>query len=272
MTIAVVIVHGMGEQKQGFSMKLQKGIANYYQHLGADYSRASILFQEIFWGDVLKEQQATLFQRLGRDNRLDYHSLRHFFINYLGDVIAYQPISSESSDASPFRDEIHRALREGLASFMRLKGFSEETPLVLIGHSLGSVIMFNYIWDQQMAEASSFIAGHSLAGFVTLGSPLALWTLRYPGFGRPIRFPGQSLADTLSGHAKWINIFDRDDIIAYPLKSINKAFNETVAEDIEINVGSMLTSWNPLSHDGYFDSASVHKEVAQLLKGISDAM
>ncbi len=273
MSIAVAIIHGMGMQKEDFSKPLQQGIAKYYDSLGENYNWHDLLFSEIFWSDILNPQQHTLFERLNR-KRLDYQSLRQFFVTYLGDVIAYQAIEDKNtSDANPFREEIHQRIKDGIASYTQVKGFDDNTPLVLIGHSLGTVMMFNYIWHHQhQTSGHPFTLGHTLCGFITLGSPLALWTLRYPGFGKPFDFPGKALNANLKERAKWLNIYDRDDVFAYPLKPINQAFDETVSEDIECNVGHALASWNPLSHGDYYEDKDVHLYIAQFLASISHGM
>ncbi len=44
----------------------------------------------------------------------------------------------------------------------------------------------------------------------------------------------------------------RDDILGYPLKPINPAYRRVVSRDITINVGGILSSWNPASHTKYW--------------------
>jgi hypothetical protein len=46
----------------------------------------------------------------------------------------------------------------------------------------------------------------------------------------------------------------------------------TVAEDIRINVGSLLTFWNPLSHLGYWNDGSVFRRVTSFLAELLTAM
>lgn len=37
--------------------------------------------------------------------------------------------------------------------------------------------------------------------------------------------------------AKWFNFYDPDDVLGYPLKTINADYKKAVAKDIPINVG-----------------------------------
>lgn len=62
---------------------------------------------------------------------------------------------------------------------------------------------------------------------------------------------------------EWINFYERNDILGYPLRPIDPAYAAAVKEDIEIRVGGPATSWNPLSHGGYFASERMNLRIAQ---------
>jgi hypothetical protein len=273
MKIAIVIVHGMGSQRKGFSHHMQRGIASFYQKMGEIKAWEDLYFQEMLWADMLVKPQANLFQRLKKDNRLYYNRLRQFIVDYLGDVVAYQPINDrQHSDALSYRRQIQARFKEACDSFKTMPGFDEEkTPLVIIGHSLGTVLLFDYIWQQQMkSEGSPFERAETLAGLITLGSPLALWTLRYPDFGKPVQFPGKALPDSMVKRAKWLNIYGQNDVIAYPLKSINETWDKTVTEDKAIRVGGIMRSWNPLSHTGYWKNKTLHHLCGSFLASLTE--
>ena len=82
----------------------------------------------------------------------------------------------------------------------------------------------------------------------------------------PIKFPPAGLSQALKNKAKWLNYFDPDDVLGYPLKSINPAYDNTVSEDISINVGGLFSSWNPLSHNEYWTDNDFTKPVSQFIK------
>jgi hypothetical protein len=106
--------------------------------------------------------------------------------------------------------------------------------------------------------------GETLSLFYTMGSPIALWSLRYPSFGEPIRFPTRTLAVHHPGlQPRWVNFYDPDDVIGYPLKPLNARYRAAVSEDRPVNVGSWLTKWNPLSHVGYWNDGKVADGVAE---------
>ncbi len=270
MKIAVVIIHGMGSQTGGFSHALQRGIAEHYASLNKHWD--DLYFQEVLWADILSPEQSLLYNRLNKNTRLDFQPLRHFFVNYLGDVIAYQGGRVDlEQDQDAYRYKVHQRLDKALNSFHQFEGFDcDKTPLVMIGHSLGTVIMFNHLWHMQyVRNGHPFETGRTLAGFMTLGSPLALWTLRQKNFGRPFEFPGDALDDSMKQRARWLNLYDKDDVIAYPLKPVNEAFAKVVIEDIPVNVGGILDSWNPLSHSAYWEDKTVHQYIAKFLANLS---
>ena len=70
----------------------------------------------------------------------------------------------------------------------------------------------------------------------------------------PITFPASQLPDPgdVRNKAKWLNYYDPDDVLGYPLKVINRAYDDVVDLDKAINVGGLFSSWNPLSHNKYW--------------------
>lgn len=260
MKLAVAIVHGMGRDKRGFSHDLQRGIAKAYQQQGLGHQWEDIYFQEVLWADLLTDTQMTLYQRLTQHHSLRYKRLRRFFIEYLGDVLAYEG----SAKIDGYRQAIYQRMQSALTSFLPLYEAQSNCPLIVIGHSLGSIIALDFLKQ----HGAPFLS--HLCGIVTLGSPLALWSLQNKDFGRPLSFPGESLSPSHQARARWLNIYDKDDVIAYPLKAINSHFNQSVSEDIQINVGGPFTSWNPFSHQGYWTNRQVHGVIAKLLLSLVD--
>src|SRR5438132_8642374 len=65
--------------------------------------------------------------------------------NFFADAIAYQRVPGDHPDM--YR-QIHQRLHDNLVQLRTALG-QQDPPLVIIAHSLGSVIMSNYIWDEQ---------------------------------------------------------------------------------------------------------------------------
>ena len=54
-------------------------------------------------------------------------------------------------------------------------------------------------------------------------------------------------------------------MLGYPLKPVNPAYRKVITKDIPINVGGILSSWNPMSHSQYWIDNDFTKPVAKFL-------
>jgi hypothetical protein len=276
-SVAVAIVHGIGRQKPDFASgiirELRKRVA---RQLGDDPPGAPrFFFQPVYWAPVLQQQEDDLWNRLRKGGNLSWSDLREFIVDFAADAIAYQPIPGER-DAY---DNVHAVFADALRQLAQQAG--PRAPLCVIAHSLGTVIASNFIYDLQAhsptkpliaprvlakMDDTPLARGDTLTLLYTLGSPIALWSLRYPNFGRPIRVPAPKLANHYPNLAGgWINFYDSADVIGYPLKELNADYNAAVASDRAVNVGGLLTFWNPLSHTEYFEDGDVLGPIAQAL-------
>ena len=272
-TVAVLSLHGIGRTKPGYSAPLVRAISSRVTRLlGAerDPHLPAVVFEEVNWSAVLQAEENRLWKRLHPLAPLRYQPLRHFMIDFAADAIAYQPIHSDRSAY----DSIHAEVAASLGRLAAKAG--ENAPLCVVAHSLGTVIASNYLYDL-MKKRCSFLApsvrasingspierGETLALFYTMGSPIALWSLRYPDFGVPICFPPRDLKRLHPGvEPRWVNFYDPDDVIGYPLRPLNARYAAAVTEDRPVNAGSWLTSWNPLSHTGYWANGRVADLIA----------
>ena len=111
-----------------------------------------------------------------------------------------------------------------------------EVPLVVIAHSLGCHMISNYIWDVRdskdaKAPPNPFEGFQTLAGIVMFGCNIPLFTLAYVNL-QPIQFPTKNLkayfpkttpAKDIDEAAKWLNLYDPDDVLGYPLRPLSDA-------------------------------------------------
>ena len=51
----------------------------------------------------------------------------------------------------------------------------------------------------------------------------------------------------------------------FPLRTLNRQHRERVKADVAVNVGGLLTSWNPASHLGYWEDEDIVGFIAQAL-------
>jgi hypothetical protein len=267
--IAVAVVHGVGSQKADFAKRLAEDIKHRFAHeVGGDVQSPEdeLQIRGVYWAEVLAEKEQTLEDRTLPVGKLRWDELRNIFIDLGGDAIAYQPDEAGRKD---IYIEIHKTFAGTLKHLAAEAG--PDAPLTVISHSLGTVIASNYIYDLQAAQTPKEVTdagtgtpleqGQTLSQLYTMGSPIAVWSLRFADFGTPITFPPPGLAGPALAHAEWVNIFDRDDIIAYPLRGLNADYAGAVTEDLQINVGNLAMSWTPLVHTRYWTDREVVQRV-----------
>jgi len=275
--IAVALVHGAGIQGSGFAEPMIRELTDRFAtELGLDREDAAdrLAFQAVHWAPVLQQAQTELWRRVSARADLDYEGLRRFMVDFAGDAIAYQP----TPRSREVYDSVHAVLAEALRSLARAAG--RAAPLCVIAHSLGTIVASNYFYDLSQRRRRGMLGravrdvkkntplenGQTLALFYTMASPIAVWSLRYKDFGKPISVPSPELAKHHPGlGGEWINYYDSDDVIGYPLRPLSRDYGAAVSEDVAVSVGSLATGWNPASHTGYWNDDDVTRPIAAAL-------
>lgn len=262
--LGVFVVHGIGIEQPDFADAFIAEMQDRLHTLGM--AADTVQWQPAYWADLLNDRERHLWDTLARDHDLDWVTVRKFFINFFADAIAYQRQPGQHPGTY---QHIHQRVHDRLVDLRTALG-QQDKPLVIIAHSLGSVIMSNYIWDEQHQQGlgtTPLTQMHTLAGFVTFGSPMPLFTLALDDV-ISITFPPLTLPASLHGHAQWLNFFDADDVLGYPLKPLSPSYDQAVSADLEINVGNLFTAWNPIVHTAYWTDNDFTKPVAQLLRDL----
>ncbi len=282
--VAVLIIHGVGSQQSTFADEMVAELTRRFKRELRQLPHPpplidnQLVCRAVHWAAILQQSQHRMWARLTAEHDLDFIKLRRYMIDFASDAVAYQITPSDRT----VYDAVHRRVTDALTSLEDTPGITPTTPLAVVGHSLGTVIASNWIWDlqhrlqpatEQSTNETPLTCGETLARLFTLGSPIALWSLRYtqPPFGLPITIPSPHFRQHYPSAAfpdatgEWLNFYDEDDVIAYPLKPLNAAYHQMVTEDVAINVGGLLSSWNPLSHNGYWTDDDVTVPIARSL-------
>lgn len=257
--LAVAIIHGMSTEDQHFSVELKHRLIEEYVSGGEGRLEDDLMFKEIYWADAIKDELSKFYDSINYKNDLAYEGTRKMFIDYLGSGLAYHK-------GSHLYEKVQNRVADSLRQFAGHRRVNEEkTPLIVLAHSFGSIIMQDYIkrMRTESQNSSNFESMKNLIGFVTFGSPLAIYVRHHQDLHTPMRVAGEALPEDFASRAKWLNFYDKDDIVAYPLKGINEAYNEAVEGDYEINVGSPATSWNPACHNGYWEDKDFIRPVSK---------
>ncbi len=273
--LAVLVVHGMGDQQTGFSAAMTREVNDRVESAGLQ--PADVEWHELLWAPVLSDVQDDLWDKM-KSSDLDFLKLRRFVVHALGDAVGYRPVDEDKTGALAL--DTYGAIQAKVGAEMRVlkgrldaeNGGASDVPLVVVAHSLGAHIMSNYVWDRQHSDeslGSDFEDMRTLSGIFTFGCNIPLFTLAYKKI-EPIRFPlpvakyfprGTGAAK-IKAATKWWNLYDPDDVLGWPLRPLNKAYEKAVAGDIVINAGGPFTSWNPLSHSAYWEDNDFTRRLA----------
>lgn len=278
--LAVAIIHGVGVQGSDFAEPLSEELTDRFADelgIGTQEATDRLIIEPVHWAPVLQESQTRLWRRVNARRDLDFVKLRKFMVDFAGDAIAYQPLP----ESREVYDSVHVVFARALRTLASTAG--TKAPLCVIAHSLGTIITSNYFYDLTQSRRPGMVSppirevkrntpienGDTLTLLYTLGSPIAIWSLRYDDFGLPISVPSEKLPEHHPGlKGEWVNFYDPDDVIGYPLRPLNDAYKESVTKDVAVNVGGFHTSWSPLSHGGYWTDNDVTKPIARALAGV----
>lgn len=282
--IAIAVIHGIGKENPGFidpsqESKYVGGIKPrlekaFKKELDGqlDNAESQLVFKPVYWAPVIQERQDELYDRLDIRNTVSsFFTLRDFVFHALADSVAYQPTSS--SDDPNLHQAIHTCFAHTLQNLAKEAG--ESAPLCIIAHSMGTAIASSYIWDTQKnvfpasARDNPLERGQTLSSFYTFGSQIPFWAMRFKNFGEPPKLPSAGLSAYYPrATGEWINFFDHDDLLGYPIKNINCLYKDAVTQELKVKVGNLLTGWNTLSHNDYWKSKNVIRPIAKSLANL----
>lgn len=281
--LAVVAIHGMGSQykPQGqpasttptFSKGLKQRVA---RRVGADMS--DVIWHEVVWAQVLQGRQKDYLKKINRS--LGYDKLREFVVCNLSDAASYRPTPD---DNDKIYDAIHQKVENVMGVVRHQVG--PDGPVLILAHSLGGHIMSNYIYDMQRHLRQGGTPVHqtnvenmkTVAGIVTFGCNIPIFLFAYPENEIfPIMAPNRELPPALRFRTWWYNYYDRHDVLGFPLGKSAPSYaqleQDRALRDKPINAGKIFTSWNPLSHNGYWKDRDLYEPVADKIKEILAAV
>jgi hypothetical protein len=265
--IGVFIIHGMGDPEPGYASGL---IRRLEKRLGA--ARGRVEWEACYWAPILEDPQDRVWEKLLRAGRMDARALRRWVLSALGDPATY--LSGFFKSGQPVYSDVHECIRTSLRKLEARLG-SPDRPLVVLAHSLGSVMVSNYIWDETHNPTpmglTAFERMETLTGFITYGSNIPLFVPPAPRI-TCIRFPSAQLPAAYKPAAAWENVYDPDDVLGYPLNGLWDETQGTVITDLPINAGGALglPGESPLSHVLYDRDGDFLQIVERRLRMVLD--
>ncbi|MGH7655589.1 MAG: hypothetical protein ACREN6_13090 [Gemmatimonadaceae bacterium] len=281
--VGVVIIHGMGDPESAFALPLIEGLSRL---LGADAK--AVAFEPCFWSDLLQNGQDEIWRRL-QDARspMNINLLRKWVVGTLGDPTGY--LSGYERQGIPLMHRVHQRFADSLARVEARLADPARAPVVVLAHSLGCVVVTNYLWNLERAAGevgtSAVSALHpaarevarkaigdtpvqrleTLTGLITFGCNIPLFLPPAPPY-ECVRFPRPRLAESLKRVARWLNVYDPYDILGYPLSGLWDETHGTTIEDVAMEVGMPGLSMTPLSHTFYWTDGGFQALVGGELK------
>ncbi len=266
--VAFVMIHGMGDTPRGyyktFTAKLSKFVG--------DEAWAKVAFKSIYYQDILQENQNSIFERT--KGLTSWLSVRKFILFGFSDAASLDYKNDEKNSSYYYtQSRIRQSLRE------LYRSLDQDTPVVLLAYSLGCHVISNYIWDSRQRDSDYGVWFHGSKikmsrpeeAFVRLRNLHRLFTV---GCNIPIFVAGHRRILPFNKPHKdfeWVNLYDKDDVLGWPLRPLSKEYSEMVKEDIAINAhqglwGWLKKSWNPASHEEYFGDNEVVRHVGESIK------
>jgi hypothetical protein len=277
---ALLTIHGMGETPRDYAEKLVEALAGRLGQLAAQVD-----FRSVYYQDILKPNQETVWAKVNDTVHLRYPDLRRFLLFGFGDAAGLE--NRKEIDGS-----VYELAQEAIAR--ELLGVARQDPntsVVFLAQSLGCQVLSSYIYDAQKAAAGGrvlagiwkdidgwarralgaplsdtekrFLAGGTCTAFVTTGCNIPIFVAAHKQMDiKPIARP--------CARFEWINLYDPDDALGWPLQPLSPGYAALV-DDRAINAGQgvvtwILKSWNPLSHTAYWNDAQVLDLLAQRLR------
>jgi len=294
--VCVIVVHGINTDKPGFSERYQKKVLKALPKP----LRQNVTFSEVCWAEHLRERQ-TRYLNKAEQQGLKKSKWRKLAVQALGDAAAYQKISWVKNSS------YYRVQRCIIDKLRELETMGNSRPVIFVGHSFGCHIISTFAWDvhtiKSMTQAeidkepdeewrqvandirngSSMVRLDTFAGFITLGNNMPLFTFAYGPervfpitrprrAGIPPAFPGPLLPPALLKQARWVNVFSPNDLLGYPLESLNDAYkNDPRIKDIPHHVEPWYwpSPWD--AHVKYWTSRRVVRESRNLIREVIEA-
>lgn len=225
--IDILLCHGIGKSLP--SRYYDQFVEGIRKNLPID---ADVVFHPIDYSSLLESRENRIFAWM---KGMNWQITRKFVCDFVCDALAYG-YPKRKPESGDFIYDLHSLIGKTMAKART------GSKIVVIGHSLGSVVGFGITWDLH-ADC-----------LITMGSPFCYFSIRYKNFG-------EMNPDLQQFHNFWRG---RDPVSTI----ISKNPNFKMVHDYEVK------SWNPRywfmlqSHGIYWKSSFVHKQIAKILQSL----
>ena len=283
--VALITVHGMGETPRDYAA----GVFGEMRARLGPALRERAAFYSVYYQDTLQKNEQTVWERIDSGSKVHYDELRKFMLFGFADAAGLENRKEDPGSVYELaQGQIARALLAACAA-------NPGMPVVFLAHSLGCQVLSSYIYDAQKAlgggrveagiwrdidawsrpalgrllseREKQFLAAGTCSALVTTGCNIPIFVAAHKEMHiKPIAPP--------TAQFRWLNLYDPDDVLGWPLQPLSKGYS-TLVEDRVMNagqgaVGWMLKSWNPLSHNSYWQDGEVLEPLVGMLRRLVD--
>jgi hypothetical protein len=275
-SIALLIVHGMGETAPDFYDELVVPLRARLQHA---WDR--IAWRPVYYQPVLQRNERAIFEQMRPLIR--WEKLRELMLFGFSDAASLE--HKKELALSPYWQTQRLILQRLDELFDEVGGVA--APAAIVAHSLGGQVMSNYIWDAQQPRAYAGVWSAPLDDGVPADSPRdrfrrmrSLQLLLTTGCNIPIFVAGHAAIEPidrskLGAAFRWINQFDPDDVLGWPLAQLSASYAALVKDHAVNASGNTLLgkirSLSPYSHTQYWSTGSVLDRIADSLRQLVES-
>jgi hypothetical protein len=278
--VALLIVHGMGETVPDFHNELVVPLRARLQHA---WDR--VAWRPVYYQPILKRNERAIFEQMRPLVR--WEGLRELMLFGFSDAASLE--HKKELAMSPYWQTQRLILQRLDEIFDEVCDDSGggTAPLAIVAQSLGGQVMSNYIWDAQQSRAYAGIWSDPLDDGVPTDTPRdrfrrmhTLQRLMTTGCNIPVFVAGHSTIEPidrrkLGAQFRWINQFDPDDVLGWPLGQLSAAYAALV-EDHAVNASGdtllgRIKSLTPYSHTQYWSTEGVLDRIADALKELLES-
>lgn len=252
--IGVLTLHGVGSHREGsdFDAKLREKL----QEKAGERTR--VVVKTVYYHGESRIRQAKIWKKYdrledGNPSSLDQKILRRIMLVTLGDALAY---ANNPTDKNSFYRSAHERVRDAVDQLEAELG--DSGPVAVVAHSLGCKVVFDYICDAQAGQGiwegkqppNEFQKLANLRVLITTGCNLPFFESAMP--------EAEQKFFRVNKDFQWINFYDRDDLLGWPLRPLGGRFKEIVQDQERNRIGSTLTS-----HVKYWGHDELNEEIAR---------
>ena len=269
--LALLIIHGMGDTPPDFHEELTVPLRLRLQGV---WDR--IAYRPVYYQPVLQRNERAIFDRMRP--QLRWEGLRELMLFGLSDAASLE--HKKELAMSPYWQTQRLILQRLDELFDEIAGDAagHAPRLAIVAQSLGCQVMSNYIWDAQQPRAYAGVWSAPLDDGVPSDSPRdrfrrmrSLQLLLTTGCNIPVFVAGHSAIEPidrrkLAAGFRWINQFDPDDVLGWPLAQLSASYAALV-EDHAVNASGntllgRVKSLTPYSHTQYWSTEKVLDRIA----------